>query len=198
MRLALTGRNLTVTPALRQVVTKRLEKLDRLLHGGIISAQVALQVQKNRVKADVRVTTRGDHDLSGHGEAVTAEASATDAIAKVEHQASKVKGKWEARKRRLVAPAAVEEVVSAPARRRPTVKRVETRRSGTSATAPGAAVRVIRVRRSSGKPMTLEDALMRVDPTAGSVVVFRDSALERIQVLVRRADGHIGLVDMDA
>ena len=71
MRLALTGRNLTITPALRLVVTRRLEKLDRLLHRSIISAQIALQVQKDRVKADVRVTTRGDHDFSGHGEAAT-------------------------------------------------------------------------------------------------------------------------------
>lgn len=195
MRLALTGRNLTVTPALRQVVTRRLEKLDRLLHGGIIAAQVAWQVQKDRVKADVRVTTRGDHDLSGHGEAATAQASATDAIAKVEHQASKVKGKWEARKRRLVAPTAIDDVVAGPAR---------TRRPAKSAATAGledpqvASVRVIRVRRSTGKPMTLEDALLRVDAAAGSVVVFRDADLDRVQVLVRRADGHIGLVDTDA
>jgi len=206
MRLALTGRNLTVTPALRQVVTKRLEKLDRRLHGSIISAQIALQVQKDRVKADVRVTTRGDHDLSGHGEATTAQASATDAIAKVEHQASKVKGKWEARKRRLVAPTATEEVAVAPARpRRPSsragtdgVEAPVVARLGEPALPRVAAVRVIRVRRSSGKPMTLEDALLRIDTPPGSVVVFRDATLDRLQVLVRRADGHLGLVDTDA
>ena len=48
MRLALTGRNLTITPALRQVVTRRLGKLDRLLHNSILSAQIALQVQNGR------------------------------------------------------------------------------------------------------------------------------------------------------
>ena len=118
MRLALTGRNLTITPALRLVVTQRLDKLDRLLHGSLLSAQISLQVQRDRVKADVRVRTRGDHELAGHGEAATAKASVIDAIAKVEHQAGKVKGKWEARKRR--APAALEPVETpapAPPRR---------------------------------------------------------------------------------
>ena len=189
MRLALTGRNLTITPALRLVVTRRLEKLDRLLHRSIISAQIALQVQKDRVKADVRVTTRGDHDFSGHGEAANARASVIDAITKVEHQASKVKGKWEARKRRSTAIAAAEPPVApAPAPR--------ASRRAVDAVAP--AVRVIRVRRTSAKPMQLEDALLRVDAAPGAVLVFRDAALDRVQVLVRRADGHIGLVDPDA
>lgn len=192
MRLALTGRNLTITPALRQVVTRRLGKLDRLMHGSILSAQIALQVQKDRVKADVRVRTRGDHELSGHGEATTARASVVDAIAKVEHQASKIKGKWEARKRQtVVLKGDGADVVAAPASR--------SRRAPAPVVEPEApSVRVVRVRRSSPKPMRLEDALLRVDAAPGSVVVFRDAGLDRVQVLVRRADGHVGLVELDA
>lgn len=191
MRLALTGRNLTITPALRLVVTRRLEKLDRLLHSSIISAQIAVQVQKDRVKADVRVTTRGDHDLSGHGEAANARASVIDAITKVEHQASKVKGKWESRKRRST------DVTRAPVEA-PAVTPRPPRAPGRAAQTEAAEARVIRVRRTSAKPMQLEDALLRVDAMPGAVLVFRDAALDRVQVLVRRADGHIGLVDPDA
>ena len=193
MRLALTGRNLTITPALRQAVTRRLEKLDRHLHDSITTAQVALQVQKDQVKTDVRVSTKGDHDLSGHGLAKTARASALAALAKVEAQASKVKGKWEARKRgasvKTAVPAEPVLVVEvAPARK------ARVARAATAAEAP----KVVRVRRSTPKPMRLEDALLRVEATAGSVLVFRDAELDRVQVLVRRADGHIGLVDPDA
>jgi putative sigma-54 modulation protein len=190
MRLALTGRNLAITPALRLVVTRRLEKLDRLLHGSLISAQIALQVQKDRVKADVRVTTRDNHDLSGHGESATAKLSVTEAITKVEHQAIKVKGKWQGRKRRSTIPpeAAVPEAPTLPARR--ASRRID------DVAAPAA--RVIRVRRTSTKPMQLEDALLRVGDAPGAVLVFRDATLDRVQVLVRRADGHVGLVDPDA
>ena len=60
------------------------------------------------------------------------------------------------------------------------------------------AARAIRVRRTSAKPMQLEDALLRVGDAPGAVVVFRDATLDRVHVLVRRADGHIGLVDPDA
>jgi putative sigma-54 modulation protein len=191
MRLALTGRNLTITPALRQAVTRRLEKLDRHLHDSITTAQVALQVQKDQVKADVRVRTTGDHDLSGHGLAKTAQASALAAIAKIEAQASKVKGKWEERKRgasvKAAAAAPVVVVEVAPKTKPRVAKAVAT-----------AEPRVVRVRRSSAKPMRLEDALLRVDAPAGSVFVFRDAELDRVQVLVRRADGHVGLVDPDA
>jgi putative sigma-54 modulation protein len=191
MRLALTGRNLTITPALRLVVTRRLEKLDRLLHKSIISAQIALQVQKDRVKADVRVTTRGDHDFSAHGLAADARASVIDALTRVEHQADKVRGKWEGRKRRSTDIVAAETsdapATSAPAARAP---------RKTADAVPAA--RVIRVRRANAKPMQLEDAIMRVDAAPGAVLVFRDASLDRVQVLVRRADGHLGLVDPDA
>lgn len=197
MRLALTGRNLTITPALRQAVTRRLEKLDRLLQDRMISAQIALQVQKDRVKADVAVHTRGGHVLSGHGEAPTAQASVTDAIAKVQHQAARVKGKLDSRKRhadevraRVVADATRPE--SAPASRpnRPA-------RAATAAIAEAAVPRVVRIRRTPPKPMALDDALLRVPAAPGSVLVFRDSILDRVQVLVRRADGHVALLDTD-
>ena len=56
---------------------------------------------------------------------------------------------------------------------------------------------MIRVRRVSPKPMQIDDALLRLEATPGSVVLFRDATLDRLQVLVRRADGHVGLVDPD-
>jgi putative sigma-54 modulation protein len=199
MRLALTGRNLDITPALRQLVTRRLAKLDRLLHDGIISAQVVLRLEKHRHKADVLVRTRGDHALSGHGEDGTWPTSITDALAKVEQQAARLKGKLEARRRsgRAVVGEPGEAVGTA---RRTAVSTPATRtRDREEAVAPAepSAVRVMRIRRVSPKPMRLEDAVLRVDATPGSVLAFRDPSLDRVQVLVRRADGALGLLDPD-
>jgi putative sigma-54 modulation protein len=208
MRLALTGRNLDITPALRQLVTRRLGKLDRLLHDSILSAQVVLRQEKHRHKVDVLVQTRGDHTLSGHGEDGTWQASIATALTKVEQQAARLKGKWEGRKWRVAATrrrATTGDVEAAEpvgatraARTRPAVRK----RAAAAVPVEGEAVsqpRVIRVRRSAvTKPMQLEDAVLRVDTQPGSVLVFRDASLDRVQVLVRRADGHIGLVDPDA
>ena len=199
MRLALTGRNLDITPALRQLVTRRLAKLDRLLHDGIISAQVVLRLEKHRHKTDVLLNTRGDHALAGHGENGNWQTSIAGALAKVEQQAARLKGKREARRRSGNA------IVGEPGEaigtaRRTAVSTPATRtRDREEAVPPAepAAVRVVRIRRVSPKPMRLEDAVLRVDATPGSVLAFRDPSLDRVRVLVRRADGALGLLDPD-
>ncbi len=204
MRLALTGRNLDITPALRQLVTRRLAKLDRLLHDGIISAQVVLRLEKHRHKTDVLVQTRGDQALSGHGEDDSWATSIASALTKVEQQAARLKGKRVARTRRAGArtPAATDGVEAVGSVDATSAK--STRRSARTRQAAAVVVddeaprtRVIRVRRPGAKPMRLEDAVLRVDEAPGSVLVFRDAEQERVHVLVRRADGHLGLVDAD-
>lgn len=206
MRLALTGRNIDVTPALRQLVTRRLAKLDRLLHERIISAQVVLRLEKHRHKTDVLVQTATDRALSGHGEDGSWQTSIASALAKVEQQAARVKGKAEARTRRVpgarrrATTGGVE--VGQPAGATGTASTRPSERKRMAATAPveepAPAVRVVRVRRTTAKPMALEDALPRLGAEPGAVLVFRDAALERLQVLVRRADGHAALVDTEA
>lgn len=199
MRLALTGRNLDITPALRQLVSRRLAKLDRLLHDGIISAQVVLRLEKHRHKTDVLVHTRGDHALSGHGEDGTWQTSVTAALTKVEQQAARVKGKREGRRRSgRAAIGEPGEAVGTARRTASTTPATRTRdREELEPPLDSSPVRVIRIRRVSPKPMRLEDAVLRVDEAPGSVLAFRDSSLDRVQVLVRRADGALGLLDPD-
>lgn len=194
MRLALTGRNVDVTPALRQLVTRRLAKLGRLLNDSVVSAQVVLHLEKFRHEAELVVHTRGDHVLRGHGQDGTWAASIGQAAEKVAQQAARVKGKWEGRKRRVIdtkpedvepdeGPAIDGEVGPA-------------RRAGRHQ--PSIAPRIVRVRRTAAKPMTVEDAALGVHEAPGSIVVFRDADANRVRVLVRRGDGHLGLIDPDA
>ena len=199
MRLALTGRNLDITPALRQLVTRRLAKLDRLLHDGIISAQVVLRLEKHRHKTDVLLNTRGDHALAGHGEDGNWQTSIAGALAKVEQQAARVKGKREARRRSGRATVGEPGEAIGTARRTAVSTPASRTRDREEAVPPAepAAVRVVRIRRVSPKPMRLEDAVLRVDASPGSVLAFRDPSLDRVQVLVRRADGALGLLDPD-
>ncbi len=201
MRLALTGRNLDITPALRQLVSRRLSKLDRLLNESIVSAQVVLSVEKHRHRTDVLVETRSGHALRGHGEDGSWQTSIGSALTKVEQQATRAKGRWVARTRRVGARRPTPGTDAAvPAETTPAAgARARTRKRVAAVDGDGPAPsRVVRVRRTSAKPMRIEDAVLRVDAEPGSVLVFRDAALDRVQVLVRRADGHIGLVDPDA
>src|SRR3979409_55766 len=108
MRLELTGRHIDITPALRRIVDTKLGKLERLLNDSAVSAQVVLTREKFRRGAEITLHARGENFLHGVGSSETWERSLAQAVEKIAHQAERVKGKWQERKRGSVrrAPAA--------------------------------------------------------------------------------------------
>jgi putative sigma-54 modulation protein len=181
MRLVLTGRHVEITPALRRVADRKLAKLDRLLENGIISAQVKLTLEKYRHVVEVTVHARGDHMLHGLGDTTAWETSFSDAVEKIEQQLQKVKGKWQQRKRRAT-PAKALPVPPPPA---PPVEEVPTRH-------------IVRASRYTVKPMTVDEAAMAVAETTDAFLVFRNASTDSINVLYRRKDGHLGLIEPEA
>jgi ribosomal subunit interface protein len=99
MRLLLTGRQVSITPNLRRLVETRLAKLERRFGDALVSAQVVLSREKNRLVAEVVVHARQDHILTGIGTTSTWGTSLSAAVKKVLQQAETVKGKWQERKR---------------------------------------------------------------------------------------------------
>ena len=116
MRLELTGRHIDITPSLRRIVDARLAKLDRLLNDSAVSAQVVLTREKFRRGAEITLHARGENFLHGVGSSDTWERSLSQAVDKIAHQAEKVKGKWQERKRAGVrrAPRAAEPRAASP------------------------------------------------------------------------------------
>ena len=99
MRLLLTGRQVEITPNLRRLVEARLEKLDRRFGEALMSVQVVLSREKNRLVAELVVHARQDHTLTGIGTTQAWGTALTAATKKVLQQAETVKGKWQERKR---------------------------------------------------------------------------------------------------
>ncbi len=180
MRLELTGRHVDVTPELRKLVEKRLAKLDRLLKGGIVSVQAVLTLEKYRHKSEFTVHTRGDHFLHGLGDSNAWEASVTAGIEKIEQQLVKVKGKWQERKRRATSP----RVLVAEAEMKAPVPDDLPKKP-----------RIRRVPRYPVKPMTVDEAALAVDGGNDAFLVFRNAVTDAINVLYRRKDGHLGLIE---
>jgi putative sigma-54 modulation protein len=180
MRLELTGRHVDVTPDLRKLVEKRLAKVDRLLKGGIVSAQAVLTREKYRHRSEITVHTRGDHFLHGLGDSNGWESSIGSAVEKIEQQLAKVKGKWQERKRRVTSPRVLvaEAELAAPVPPEPPKK-----------------PRIRRVPRYPVKPMTVDEAAMAVDGGSDAFLVFRNAVTETINVLYRRKDGNLGLIE---
>ena len=100
MRLELTGRQLRITPALRRLVEEGLEKLDRLLHDGVVSMQVVLDQEKYRHRVEATLHARGENFFHGTGSGRDWEIAINQAMGKINQQARKLKGKWNGRKRR--------------------------------------------------------------------------------------------------
>ena len=125
--------------------------------------------------ADVRTHLgRGDHMLRGLGEGNAWPISLRQAAEKLEQQAKKLKSKWTARKRKGAGSRIVR---TAPAE------------------APVPPRRVVRATRYAVKPMSIEDAALRVEGTAENFVVFRNADTEAVSILYRRRDGNLGLIE---
>src|SRR5215813_355674 len=100
MRLSLTGRHVEVTPALRQLVTRRLERVQRILNDSVVSASVVLAIEKRVHNVEITIHARGDNMITGKGTGSGWPQAFAPAVAAVMQQVSKIKEKWVARKRR--------------------------------------------------------------------------------------------------
>ena len=181
MKVAFTGRNLVVTPALREFTQERLDKLERVLEG-ITEVHVILVKEKYRHIAEVVIKGK-QLILSGTQETEDMYSSIGKALEKIEHQARKHREKMLVKRRRSNRKASgesgdkasevIEEVV------------VATLSSGTM---------LLRDDNYQRKPMTAEEAGLRLEDADREFLIFRDAGTQRVAVVYRREDGHIGLI----
>jgi ribosome hibernation promoting factor len=173
MQITVTFRHVDPTPALRSYAEDKVTRMSRKYLRRPIDAHVILGVSKERHVAEI--TLQADHVSMFAKETTHDLYSAIDlAVEKLEHQAQKLKARRSERKgvvsARAVSPA---DDGAAPARPAP---------------------RVIQTRRVSAKPMSVEDALGRLERSADEFLVFTNEADQRLAVLYRRKDGRYGLI----
>ena len=197
MRLELTGRQVDITPALRRLVETKLAKLERLLNDSALSAQAVLTREKHRHRTDITLHARGEKFLHGVGNSASWQASLTDAIGKIAQQAQKMKGKWQARKRRggrrSGARVELKERLAGPA------APAALHSSAGSGRLRPRMPRVLRASRQVIKAMSVADAAREIDAIGGDgIVVFRDAETAGLSVLYRRQNGELTLVETEA
>lgn len=185
MRLELTGKGIDITAGLRQLVDKRLERVQRLLGRSMVSAQCVLSTQKYLNRADLTVFVAGDHVFHGVGEGRNWPAAMTAAVAKVMQQAHTQKDKWKDK-------------------RKADAKKTTTRRRGAASgeresmpvEAAASAVRVRKIRYPV-KPMTVDEAAGLLEDNGEAFIVFRNARTESVSVVFRRKDGNVGLIETE-
>lgn len=186
MKIEFTGRNFTVSPAIKKHVTDHFKKLDTLLDSAE-RAHIILSVGKHHRHIAEIVIHWKDRSLTSKSDTTDMYVSATQAIERLQRQAVKVKGK----------------IIDRVHHATPITKATVVKANGKAAPKPADAVeaaetsapRIVRSRRYSVKPMTPEEAMMRVEDAAEQFLVFRNAETDRVGVLYKRKDGNFGLIE---
>jgi putative sigma-54 modulation protein len=195
MQLELTARHFDVTPTLRRLVATKISKLERILNDSAVSAHVILAREKHRHLSEINLHARGDKFLHAVGDAANWESSLTHAIDKLSQQVQKIKTKRQPWKGRRGAAAKAEslEAIDAPQTARVLPGPGPARAQMPRPKAP----RPLRASRQAIKPMSVADAARAVDGNPDGIVVFLDPETAAINVMYRRGDGELTLIEID-
>ena len=166
------GKNIEVTPALKEHAEKKIGRLGRIMD--IDKVTVTLIAEGNREKAEVSMMIKG-YLLRGEDSGQDVFAAIDTVVDKLEKQLVKYKEKLQRKTKKdkgKIAEAAVEEVAYAEPEDE-----------------------LVRTKRFQVKPMTVDEAIMQMNMIGHSFFVFSNSENEEeINVVYVRNDGKYGLI----
>lgn len=173
MQIAVTFKNIDPSDNLKAYVSEKLDRLDKYLDNPA-EASVVLSVEKFRHIAEISIS--GDRlIINGKEEASDMYAAIDMTMDKLETQIKKSKEKIRERKGKLKSKADA-----------------FTGETGTPEGEGGE--KLIKVQYLDYKPMDVEEAVMQMELTHNNFFVFTNARTEQINVLYRRNDGHLGLI----
>ena len=169
MKVQVRGKNIEVTPALRDYVEKRLGKLDRFLDN-MGEAMATLVVEGDSQKIEVTIPVNG---MLLRGEEATDDmySSVDLVVEKIERQISRYKGKLNRRNGRSQMEFCAEDKSDAEE------------------------PKVLRTKRFAIKPMPLDEAVMQMNLLGHDFFVFSNAETEQVNVVYKRKDGNYGLIE---
>jgi putative sigma-54 modulation protein len=181
MAVECTGRNVEVTPSLKELAEERTQRLERHL-GGPADVRVVLSHEKHRFGAEI-IAIHRRRRWKAQEETGDARAAVAAAFEKIDAQAMRDSEKRRDRKHRGWARFLPKGWRSKPL----AAAAASSRTSGNGA-------RVVRTRPPAVKPMGVDEAVLAMESSGQEVLVFRDPSNDRVSVLYRRRDGELGLI----
>jgi len=177
MQIAITGRNLEITEALRRYAEEKVARLQRFVDQ-ITSVHVILMIEKYRQIAEITLRIR---DLTIRGEESSDDLyCAIDLVAdKIERQILRYKEKI------------VEHVGRGPGRSRGRGEIPQGEAEPFSRDGP----RIVKTKRFAMKPLSPDEAALQMNLLGHNFFVFRNARTEEVNVLYRRQDGDYGLIE---
>lgn len=175
MKFEYTGRHIEVTPALRSHVEEHFERINHLFDGKPSKAHIIIEVERGKHRSEIVVKWRNEV-LNATTSVSDMYKSLSQSIAKIEKQALKIKNKiidkhQKAEKLGAI-PTPQTEVKPAPPE-------------------PG----IINTEKYAVKPMTPDEAVLRLQEQDNQFLVFRLAENQKIAVIYKRKDGNYGLIE---
>jgi putative sigma-54 modulation protein len=188
MATTITGRNYEVSPQVRELIEKKLTRIEDKLFDDVIDVRCVLQVEKYRNICEVLITGK-DHDVKSVQESDESMQAAIDlALDHVKRQAQKNRKTIRDHHRKdgsrnKASNAGVTEWavnVLEPGR-----LRVEGDHNRP---------RIIKTNHLPIRPMSIEEAALRLDDSKNEFIVFRDLDTDKVSVMYKRRDNNLGLI----
>lgn len=186
MQVQVTGKHIEITPGLRSFVAGKMAKLEDL-YPRAKKVAVVLVVEKYRHTAEIHFHAEGV-EMSAKKTTKDMYASIDQCLDALEQQASKRKDKLHSSGSLRRAGQRVEKLTAKASRKA----------KGALPEAPEARrpkTRVARVKNPASKPMSLEDAASMLEEGREGFVLYRDALSGDAQLLFRRPDGSLGLME---
>jgi putative sigma-54 modulation protein len=183
MATEITGRNFEVTPQIRTLLDKKLSKVVDKLFDDVIDVRVVLQVQKYRNICEILIVGK-EHDVKAVQDSAESMPDAINAaIDHVKRQAQKNRKKIRNHHRQRGNGERVTDwtvQVLEPGRLRQTDDHNRPR--------------IIKTNNLPIRPMSIEEAALRLDDSKNEFIVFRDLDTDKISVIYKRRDNNLGLI----
>jgi putative sigma-54 modulation protein len=202
MNVEYTGRQYTVTTAIRKEVESGLTKIRKIL-GDRFDSKVILAVEKHRHKAEITISPRNG-PLVGLAQAKEMTIAVNEALDHLEKQAVKYKTKWQSKKRSARKSEEVKKWNgghTAPQEELTTVVGLSEKTAVPvmvhkyPAVSKTTEVHLVRSDEAVAmRPMTLEEAIKEAHFRDRDVFVFRDPK-GKVMVLHRKKDGKMELIE---
>ena len=183
MATEISGRNYDIPNDIRSMVETKLAKIQERLFDDVIDIRVVLQVEKYRNICEILINGK-EHDVKTAQESDESMQDAVNsAIDHLKRQAQKNRKKIRDHHRkegngRKITEWAVQ--VLEPAQLREDSE--------------GRAPRIVKTNNIEIRPMSIEEAALRLDDSKNEFIVFRDIDRDKVSVIYKRQDGNLGLI----
>lgn len=191
--ISILGRSVQITEAMKNYVWEKLTKIERF-HNHIMDAHVIMDIQK--LEHSVTIVLKFDHFK------VKVSASSTDMYASIDKAIEKLQTKfsrWKGRiqehhKKKLSVVDMVVNVVRRPEDELSEINaeiEAETQNKKDRAAGPA---RVMEQEKKVLKTLTTDEAVMKMELSDDTFLIFRDEVDNNLKVIYRRSDGDYGII----